>query len=265
MNSNFSIRNAVGPPAPLKLTRDVAPEAFRSVVINFLKRDRGLSNTYIRDLVAAGIGKIPDFEHNWGEPNVWQEAAGMMRDAEWFQVYEAAESIHGELSRHHSGYEEPYQQQINDVLRTQGVAWEMVDGVFISIGDEVEASILSEGLAALSNSNLSVAKEEMLEAIRCLSRRPDPNLSGALHHATTALESVAREATGDKKATFGQILSKHQDLLPKPLDDAAGMLWGYASNHARHGREDRDLDLGKVRLIVGVCATLITFLTGKLA
>lgn len=69
--------------------------------------------------------------------------------------------------------------------------------------------------------------------------------------------------SGKPKPTLGDIIKKHADIFPPPLDDALSKLWGYASNEARHGKEGRNLELDEVFLFVGVSATLATYLARK--
>ena len=104
----------------------------------------------------------------------------------------------------------------------------------------------------------------MHEALQDLSRRPKPDLSGAIHHAVGTLECVARDVTGDSKATLGEILKWHPDLLPKPLDKALALVWGYASEKARHLREGNEPGREETELIVGLAATTVEYLTKKL-
>ncbi len=87
-----------------------------------------------------------------------------------------------------------------------------------------------------------------------------PDLRGTIHHSIGAIESVAREITGDRKKTLGEILKFHPDIVPKPLDEALSKMWGYASEFARHVREDRDIDRKEVQLILGISSTIITYL-----
>ena len=61
---------------------------------------------------------------------------------------------------------------------------------------------------------------------------------------------MARDLTGDPKATLGEILKRHPGLLPRPLDTALSQVWGYASNEARH-------------VLVGLSATISTYLLRK--
>jgi hypothetical protein len=96
-----------------------------------------------------------------------------------------------------------------------------------------------------------------------LSRRPAPDLPGAVYHSMCSLECVAREVTGDQKATLGDILKRHPSVLPHPLNTALSQVWGYASNEARHGREGQELKRDEAELVVGLAGTVATYLGKK--
>jgi hypothetical protein len=80
-----------------------------------------------------------------------------------------------------------------------------------------------------------------------------------------ALECVARDICKKPKLTLGDLLKKEgQNLgIPKPLDDAVEKAWGYASEMGRHIREGRMPDRAEAELIVGICATISTYLCQK--
>ena len=78
-----------------------------------------------------------------------------------------------------------------------------------------------------------------------------------------SLECVARDVTGDEKATLGEILKRNPNLLPKPLDTAVSQVWGYASTEARHVQEGREPEREEAELIVGLSAAVSTYLTRK--
>lgn len=103
----------------------------------------------------------------------------------------------------------------------------------------------------------------MHEAVADLSRRPSPDITGAIQHAMASLECVARETCGDPKATLGEIIKRHNELIPPPLDQAISKAWGYASEHARHIREGREPAYAEAELIVGLCASVSTYLSRK--
>jgi|SRR5690554_1619092 len=81
--------------------------------------------------------------------------------------------------------------------------------------------------------------------------------------AGTALECVAREVVGNPRATLGEIIKRESGLIPKPLDEAVAKAWGYASEHARHIREGRVPSYEEAELVVGICASVSTYLVRK--
>lgn len=69
-----------------------------------------------------------------------------------------------------------------------------------------------------------------------------------------ALECVARDVTGDPKATLGAIIAAKPVLIPKPLDQAVEKAWGYASQYGRHLVEGGNPSIEEAELIVGISA-----------
>ena len=51
--------------------------------------------------------------------------------------------------------------------------------------------------------------------------------------------------------------------MPKPLDTALSQLWGYASNEARHVKEDQEPERQEAELVVGLAVVVATYLTKK--
>lgn len=248
------------------LERNVAPEPFRAVVVALPLTLEGIYAKGTRDALCRGLKKIPDARHKWGADEIKGEVYELVEDAEWYQVYDGAEAIADEILRRHMVDEYVlYEEELNRTLEECSVGWRMVSARFEVRGDEAVQAVQDRSLTQIAESGLTVATSEMKEAIAALSRRPVPNLSGAVVHAFLALESIARHCTGDPKSTLGDILKKHPDMLSEPLKSAAEKLWGYSSNEARHGKEDRNLDPDEVELVVGTAAVLSSFLVRRLS
>ena len=120
---------------------------------------------------------------------------------------------------------------------------------------------MSDAGEKLENTERPTAAGHLHEALQDLSRRPKPDLAGAIYHAMGCLEAVARDVTGDEKATFGEILKRYPEAVPAPLDVALSKVWGYASNEARHVQEGKKPKRSEAELIVGLAASLAGFLT----
>ena len=107
-----------------------------------------------------------------------------------------------------SGLAAEFQQALNDFFTEEGIGWKMADGEIVSRGTEAFEAAVQKASEALENSGRRTARDEIHEALADLSRRPKPDLTGAVQHAMAALECVARETCGDPKATLGNILKR---------------------------------------------------------
>lgn len=169
---------------------------------------------------------------------------------------ETAES--DENSGNENGNAEKFAATVNDFFVEEGIGWQLV-----TRGTEAFEAVVTTATAALNASKRPNAARHLHEALEDLSRRPEADLPGAVYHAMGSLECVARDLTGDNKATLGEALKRHPGLLPKPLDTALSQIWGYASNEARHVQEGREISREEAELLVGLVAALSTYLTQK--
>jgi len=240
-----------------------APAGFRHVVLEAAKQECGLTPSMLRDIVCR-ILRVPPNPQNWSEyPNIWNEVKELASTCEWYRFYDIVETI-AQCRRQPSwGERDAFSQEINDCLREMGVGWQLKDNLIQIRGSDTHEELVRTAIEVISSSGLSTAQGEIAEAIRDLSRRPDPDLSGSVHHAMAALECVAREVIQDAKPTLGDLVSRHPEWFPKPLDEIVSKAWGYASENARHGREDRKLDRTDAELIVGLCSVVTTYLLRK--
>ena len=99
--------------------------------------------------------------------------------------------------------------------------------------------------------------------MRALSQCPNPETRDAVRWALGALEAVARDVTGDRRATLGAILKAHRTtgaLLPPPLAQAFENAWSYAGDVARHVDETTAPTLEEAVLAVGLVAAGVAYL-----
>ena len=219
----------------------------------------------MRDVICGVLRARPN-PNNWSVyPNIWDEVQNFVYSAQWYQVYDIIEAFAVQCSR--NGDLQEFSTLLNGLLVDEGIGWQLNGTLLEVYGDAALESVLGDTEQELKDSGLTTASSELAEARGDLSRRPEPDLSGAIHHAMAALECVAREITGDPKKTLGDIIKRHPGLLPPPVDDAAAKLWGYASEHARHGNEKRRLVWEEVLLVVGVAGALCSYLnaTGEIS
>ena len=259
---SFSRRNRYTGAVKEITIREEAPEGLRVTVLE-TSRELGWSPSRLRSIICRVL-RVRPHPGNWSEyPNVWEEVLDLIHDCEWFKVYDIIEAVHARFADSADDDAGRFAEEINTYFIEEGVGWQLVDGDVVTRGTESFESVVTAATAALSVTGRPTAAGHLHEALQDLSRRPKPDLSGAMYHAMGALEAVARSLTDEPKATLGQIIKRHPDLLPKPLDTALAHLWGYASNEARHVQEGREPNREEAELLVGLAAAMATYLTRK--
>jgi hypothetical protein len=260
---SFSKRFGYSSPIPKITVREDAPEELRVYVLSVVQERLNLAPSWLRRVICGVLFKRPD-PSNWSEyPNIWGEVQNYMYEADWFKVYDIIEAIHNSLWLNEPPSAEKFEALINEGFLQLGIGWKLEDGKIETRGEEAFESVVKESSEKLSEKALNTARTELKEAVLALSRRPEPNVRGAIHHAMAALECVAREVTGDRSKTLGDILKRHPDLLPKPLDDGIAKMWGFASEYARHVREDREVGREEAQLVLGIAASVAAYLADK--
>ncbi len=141
------------------------------------------------------------------------------------------------------------------------IPYRMFGGEIVYKGSESFEATVNTAKSVLAATGKSTARDEMHKALEDLSKRPVPDLTGAVQHAMAALECVANDVCGEKGETLGQVVKKHPDKFPPPLGDAVSKLYGFASEKGRHVTEDGENDPKEVELIVGIAATVATYLS----
>lgn len=270
MRESFLQRYNITLPEKEITVRWDAPRSLREYIPTVLY-DISIVPSFIRRTICSVIGVAPDL-NNWSErPNIEQEVQTLLADCEWYYVYEIIEVIFEKLSRSASihmglseiGERDYFQMKINEHFIKNGIGWKLNQGILESRGDKEFETAILEVEVILDERSLPTAKNEIKEAIKCISRRPEPDITGAIQHSLAALECVSRKATGDEKMTLGELIKTHPGIVPAPLDKAISMIWGFSSEQGRHLREGRDPQFEEAELMVHLSATLCTYLGKK--
>jgi hypothetical protein len=164
-------------------------------------------------------------------------------------------------------------QEVNDFFEDQNVTWQLhtvpipeLEGSTIVApeivfrgGDAFEMTIKS-AMRAVESSGQRTSAQELTEAIHDLSRRPDPDLTGAVHHAIAALECLAGQILEGRSLTLGELVKRNPDRFPAPLGEAVSKLYGFASDRGRHVSEGKTPSGAHAEFVVSVAAAMITLL-----
>lgn len=191
------------------------------------------------------------------------EVERLLETCPWHKVYDIAEEIWQSLE--YKGpdqeYRDVYASELNRLFDERGIGWEFSDDQGIIFrGDETFGELTAGAEQVLAEDGRSNAAEHVRQALRDLSARP-ADLTGAIHHAASALEATARDVMGENNLTLGQLVNSLG--LPKPLDEATTKLWGYASNNARHGVEGVEIIPEDAQLVVEISCALSAYLARR--
>lgn len=241
--------------------REDAPEGLRRF-IKMAYYDLGKNPSDLR-AITSRVLRIPPDSNNWSEfPNIDIEVRDHLENCAWYLVYDIIEAI---IQRLNAQEKTTFADEINEYFITNGIGWKIVNGLIETRGDELFETATKTVVSVLETAKLETAKTEIKEALTDLSRRPSPDITGAIQHSLACLECVAREVTGDKKATLGELIKKHPNIVPKPLDTAIEKIWGFTSEQGRHLREGQAPDYLEAALVVELSAAISTYLSKKLS
>lgn len=263
----FSKRHGYDLPEADITVRHEAPTWLRSLVVE-LAYEAHLKPSDLRSWLCQMLLESPN-ANNWSEfPNVDGEVRELISAAPWFYVYDLIERVYSQLTATEAEIADQesesaaaqFENIINRSFRKKGIGWQLTDGKIETRGPELFETSVREAIDLAASNGRNTARDEIHEALKDLSRRPEPDLTGAIHHAMAALECVATESTNQAGATLGEWIKKNPSAFPPPLGIALGKLWGFASNVARHVKEGERPSYDQAELVVSIAAALSVYL-----
>jgi hypothetical protein len=268
----FSDRHGYEQPEPPITVREGDPGALRQFVWSITLK-AGANPAELAELVLDTVSYV----HYDPERVLVAMAQDALLQCPWYQIYDVAERIYAYFELRKSAAEQVYgfmpalretradrfQRDLNAFMRRAGIGWQMIQGKVEVRGPEALEAAVHRAADTLQQSGRNTAENELREALRDMSRRPTPDLTGAVQHAGAALECVARDVTGDPKKTLGDILKARPGLFPRPLDEGAAKFWGFVSNYGRHVREGRVPTIEETLFVVGIAASLSGFIATR--
>ena len=214
----------------------------------------------IRGIVCTATKTAPD-RGNWCENDFMKdEIVGILENCPWYNIYDIIELVYANIS--HSAQKDDFEKDVNDYFLQKGIGWKMTQGTIEYRGDDAFEEKMAESATILSEAGLDTSANELKEALKDLSKKPDPEITGAIQHSVAALECVAREVATSKE-TLGKLIKDNPDIVPRPTDEIVSKIFGYASEWGRHLKEGRNPDYEEAELIVHLSASFCSYLSKK--
>lgn len=265
MIRDFSKRHGFEP-RPAKLTREGNSDALQSFVLRHLSQSAHGSEIHtVRELVSKTLNYVPN-PGNQMIADIWGEIEHAVRRCPWFMLYNLIEELY--RLRGNWGQKE-FTDEVNSFFEDENFGWQLravplddFGGVLtapeiVIRGDEAFEETVARGVNCLRESGMTNATTELHEAIADLSRRPGPDLTGAVHHSIAALECATAESCGEPGKTLGEIVKRNPAKFPAPLGEAVSKLYGFASDRGRHVSEGRAPTVAQAEFVVRMSAALI--------
>jgi hypothetical protein len=202
-------------------------------------------------------------------------AKGFFVACPWYWLYDVGEDV-TETVRSFESYNDHWSARqkalsvahfrkfVNDFFVHEGVGWQIDEGGRVVVrSDAIFEATLRTAVGTLKEDNMPTAAGHLRFAVSALSMRPKANTSGAVSHATSAVECVLGEITGEVM-TLGKYLDKNPDLFHPALKKGLHGIYGYASDEgARHGKEGTEPTTEDAEFAVATCSAVCTLLTRK--
>ncbi len=150
---------------------------------------------------------------------------------------------------------------INDFFVHEGIGWQLDgEGKVVTRGDENFTESVEGAISKLDDTGRPTAAQHLKASRQALSERPKPDTAGAVSRATSAVECVLHDITGESM-TLGKYLSAYPGLFHPALQKGLDGIYGYASDDgARHGKEGTLPTPEAARFVVATCSSICTLL-----
>jgi hypothetical protein len=264
MPESFSQRHRFAGPPPGTLLRDEVPVSFRMFLLELPNHShyRGWDGRVLFEFHELQTVVCKVFQVWRVHP--YHDCQKHLKECEWFFVYDVIEGLYTLL------YEKTlpdgvisFVEVINNAFIEHNIGWQLANGKVVIRGDEAFEAGLATAVIGLETDEKPTAAGHLRSAIAALSARPKANTSGAVFHATNAVECVLGEITG-QTMTLGNYLNKHSALFHPALKKGLDGIYGYASDEgARHGKEGTEPSAEDAEFAVATCAAVCTLLARK--
>ncbi|HEX4954285.1 MAG TPA: hypothetical protein VF017_12915 [Thermoanaerobaculia bacterium] len=179
---------------------------------------------------------------------------------EWYRVYDLLEFV-STWFESQVGSPTSLSKASSDLLTAEGSGYRFVGNRIEPIVGDAEISAIED---AVGEGDWPW-EVHLATALDHLGKRPEPDLRNCVKEAISAVEAIAQEKAGKRRATLGdavKVLERQRQLHPA-LKKALAELYGYSSDgdgirHALVDEPNLTLDLARFQLVV--CSAFVNLL-----
>ena len=190
---------------------------------------------------------------------ILEQIRGRFFGYEWFEVYDFLEFVVG----YYQNSKPRLDSVLNWILERELSGYRFVSGHLTDITSAQELEMLE---TALTDSRFPGVDAHLQQALELYANRENPDYRNSIKESISAVESMARIASGNPKATLHDALKviEKKELLHPALKDGFIKLYGYTSDAdgIRHAMLDEpNLTAADARYFLLSCTSFINYLT----
>ncbi len=217
-------------------------QIYESIFIEFLKIPIDEYKDYHLEDKAGGVKKI-------------------IMESEWHFVFDFIEFV-AYHSRGVSYYSRvlAFVRRCNAVLTQENSPYRIIGkGFVLEITSKQEIDSIETALQIPYES----AKKHIENALALLSNREKPDYKNSIKESISAVESIAKEVTGNKKATLSQLTQKLN--LHPAFEDGLKKLYGFTSDaggirHSDHPDNPLKVGANTARFMLVTCSAFVNYI-----
>lgn len=199
--------------------------------------------------------------------------------AEWFEVFDLIEFCLQRLKPERDNLSRVardrrtlppqalFEDRCNQVLEKENLAYTIVEGLVTPITSKQEIEEIETALRV----PYGPAKEHIRKALVLFSNRQNPDYKNSINESIQAVESIAKEVTGDSNATLGKLTKRLQKRLNLHSVFVEGLnkLYGFTSDVTRHGNASRKSDKhpkpdqATARFMLVLCSAFVNYIISQ--
>lgn len=179
--------------------------------------------------------------------------------ANWWQTFEFIEFVanHGEKAT-----KQKFITACNYCLNQENSAYRFVEGILVEITSREEIESIESAMAEAAP--YGGVKTHLKRSLELLSDKQNPDFRNSIKESISAVESLAKQISGDPKATLGAVLKtlEKKSKMHPALKSAFSSLYGYTSdaNGIRHALlEENSLSKTDARFMLVCCSAFINY------
>jgi hypothetical protein len=229
---------------------------------DYLDTDAEFKSLFIQLWVSYFKFNLNTLSNLWR--NTYTTISRKFSEFEWYEIYNFIEFVLANSPMW--VYQEDLINDLNEVLQREFSGYRVIDNLVVQITSESEINEISEAIEGSSSSS----KTHLQTALKLLSDKKRPDYRNSIKESISAVESLCREISEDKKAELGKALSKIKNTgkvqIHGALQSAFTQLYGYTSDSSgiRHSLlEESNLDFEDAKFMLVSCSAFINYLIVK--